>query len=60
VTDRTSYDHVRHWLEEIEKYVDARTKKYIVGNKCDLEEKRQVSREEAEEFSSFVVMQPKA
>jgi len=47
-------------LEEIEKYVDARTKKYIVGNKCDLEEKRQVSREEAEEFSSFVVMQLKA
>jgi Ras-related protein Rab-1A len=48
VTDRTSFENVRNWLEEIDKYTDQRTHKYIVGNKCDLEEKRQVTLEEAE------------
>jgi GTPase SAR1 family protein len=52
ITDRSSYEHVRNWLEEIDKYTDQRTHKYIVGNKCDLEERRQVTLEEGEEFST--------
>jgi hypothetical protein len=34
---------VQTWLEEIEKYIDEKTKKIIIGNKCDLEERREVS-----------------
>lgn len=37
ITDRTSFDNVKVWLAEIEKYVDERTVKFIVGNKNDLE-----------------------
>ena len=36
ITDRTSFDNVKTWLAEIEKYVEERTVKFIVGNKNDL------------------------
>lgn len=36
ITDRTSFDNVKVWLAEIEKYVDERTVRFIVGNKNDL------------------------
>ena len=36
ITDRTSFDNVKTWLAEIEKYVDGRAVKFIVGNKNDL------------------------
>lgn len=57
ITDRTSFDNVKVWLAEIEKYVDERTVKFIVGNKNDLEEKRQVSEEEAVQYSNYHIMQ---
>ncbi len=57
ITDRTSFDNVKVWLAEIEKYVDEQTIKFIVGNKNDLEEKRQVSEEEAYQFSTSSSMQ---
>jgi Ras-related protein Rab-1A len=57
ITDRTSFDNVKVWLAEIDKYVDEHTVKFIVGNKNDLEEKRQVSEEEAYQFSTSPTMQ---
>jgi GTPase SAR1 family protein len=59
VTDRQSYDNVKNWLEEIEKYVDERTKKYIVGNKCDLEERKAIQTEEAAAISTSPATQPR-
>ena len=56
MTDRLSFDNVRTWLEEIEKYVEEKTKKYIVGNKNDLEERRQVKTEEAQTLSKILTM----
>lgn len=57
ITDRTSYDNVKVWLAEIEKYVDERTVRFIVGNKNDLEEKRQVPEDEAVKFSTPYLIQ---
>lgn len=57
ITDRTSYENVKNWLEEIDKFVDEKTKKYIIGNKCDLEERRQVSTEEALQLSISKLIQ---
>ena len=42
---------MKSWIAEIEKYVDEKTIKFVVGNKNDLEEKRQVTHEEAINFS---------
>lgn len=49
---------MKSWIAEIEKYVDEKTIKFVVGNKNDLEEKRQVTLEEAINFSIALVIKP--
>lgn len=51
VTDRETFENVRTWIQEIEKYSKAGVCKVLVGNKCDQEHLRQVSKEEAEELA---------
>ena len=48
VTDQDSFDSVRHWLKEIERYAAENVNRLIVGNKCDLEESRCVSTEDGQ------------
>jgi len=43
ITDLESFNKVNDWLIEIEKNAPNNVYKILVGNKCDLEEKRQVS-----------------
>ena len=52
VTDRETFDNVRTWITEIEKYSQAGVCKILVGNKCDMEDRRQVTFEEGKEFAS--------
>jgi Ras-related protein Rab-1A len=52
VTDRETFDNVRTWITEIEKYSQAGVCKILVGNKCDMEDKRQVSEDEGREFAA--------
>ena len=52
VTDRETFDNVRTWISEIEKFSQAGVCKILVGNKCDMEDKRQVTKEEGEEFAA--------
>ena len=35
VTVRDSFNHVREWLQEVDKYASADTCKLLIGNKCD-------------------------
>jgi len=51
VTDRETFENVRTWINEIEKYSQANVCKILVGNKCDMEDKRQVTKEEGEELA---------
>lgn len=39
VTHRESFDHVREWLKEVDKYASPDTCKLLIGNKCDREDK---------------------
>ena len=52
MTDRETFDNVRTWISEIEKYSQAGVCKVLVGNKSDLTDKRQVQREEGEELAA--------
>ena len=52
VTDRETFDNVRTWINEIEKYSQAGVCKILVGNKCDMEDRRQVTFEEGQEFAA--------
>jgi GTPase SAR1 family protein len=56
VTDVMSFDAVREWIGEIERYGTENVVKLLVGNKCDLVAQRQVERDTALEFAERVDM----
>jgi GTPase SAR1 family protein len=45
VTDQESFNNVKQWLNEINRYASENVNKLLVGNKCDLAESRVVSYE---------------
>mmetsp|Transcript_910 Transcript_910/g.1453 ORF Transcript_910/g.1453 Transcript_910/m.1453 type:complete len:209 (-) Transcript_910:532-1158(-) len=54
VTRRETFEHMNQWLEEVKQYTPGAGKDVIlvlVGNKVDLDEKRQVSRKEGEAWA---------
>jgi len=51
VTDIESFNNVKQWFSEIEKYASENVNKLLVGNKCDLVGKKAVSTENAKAFA---------
>lgn len=51
VTDLESFNNVKQWLHEIDRYASENVNKLLVGNKCDLTSKRAVTTEQAKEFA---------
>ena len=51
VTERETYENVRQWMHEIDRFANENVCKVLVGNKCDLVDKRKISREEGEELA---------
>ncbi|CAJ1403578.1 unnamed protein product [Effrenium voratum] len=51
VTDKESFNNVKHWVQEIDKYAAEGVTKLLVGNKCDLSSKKVVSYDEAKELA---------
>jgi len=47
VTDEESFNNVKQWLSEIDRYASDNVNKLLVGNKCDLTSERAVSYETA-------------
>ncbi len=47
LTDRETFEHVEKWLGEINKFAKENVMRFLIGNKSDLVDKRQVSYEEA-------------
>jgi len=50
-TDKESFQNVKHWISEIDKYANEQVKKLLVGNKCDLSSKKLVSYDEGRELA---------
>jgi small GTP-binding protein len=50
-TDSETFEHVKTWLHEIERYASENVNKLLVGNKSDLTTKRQVESDAAKEFA---------
>lgn len=51
VTDKVSFNNVKQWLGEIDRYACQSVNKLLVGNKADLTEKKVVDVNEAKEFA---------
>jgi len=51
ITDKESFDNVRQWLFEIDRYASESVCKLLVGNKSDLKNKRAVEYETAKAFA---------
>ena len=57
VTDQESFNNVKQWLFEIDRYAMEGVSKLLVGNKSDLTSKKVVSYETAKEFADSVGME---
>ncbi|XP_040871128.1 ras-related protein RABD2c-like isoform X1 [Glycine max] len=58
VTDQESFNNVKQWLNEIDRYASENVNKLLVGNKCDLTANKVVSYETAKVILNFVVLFP--
>ncbi|KPP68297.1 RAB8A, member RAS oncogene family,-like, partial [Scleropages formosus] len=48
ITNEKSFDNIKNWIRNIEEHASADVEKMILGNKCDVNDKRQVSKERGE------------
>ena len=51
ITEKDSFEHVKNWVADIDKFAKQGVLRILVGNKCDLEKQRNVSKEEANELA---------
>ena len=52
VTQYETFSHIQTWLKELKENADPASVVMLIGNKCDLEDAREVRTEEAQEFAS--------
>ena len=46
-----SFKNINYWLQDVKRYAGNSIHQMLVGNKCDLENYRQVPKREAETFA---------
>ncbi|NXV37131.1 RAB13 protein, partial [Rissa tridactyla] len=48
ITDKKSFENIQNWMKSIKENASAGVERLLIGNKCDMEGKRKVQRDEAE------------
>ena len=51
ITDAESFENVKNWMTEIDRFAKEGVLRVLVGNKCDLEDKRQVPTNKGKELA---------
>lgn len=51
VTNEKSFENIKNWIRNIEENASAEVEKMLLGNKCELTDKRQVSKERGEQLA---------
>ena len=52
LTKIETFEHVKRWLEDINKYAKENVLKFLIGNKSDLKEKRQITYFDARNYAN--------
>ena len=52
VTREKSFENIRYWIRNIEEYASADVEMMLLGNKCDLEESRVVTKERGQALAA--------
>ncbi|CAF4093600.1 unnamed protein product, partial [Rotaria magnacalcarata] len=52
ITSEKSFDNIKNWIRNIEEHASAEVERMLIGNKCDMHDKRQVSREKGENLAN--------
>lgn len=51
ITSRQSFENVRKWISEVDRLANPQVCKLLVGNKADLQDKREVSKEDGQSLA---------
>lgn len=54
ITKRSSFVNLQKWIEEVRRYTASNVILILIGNKCDMEEEREVEFSEAEAMCEFI------
>ncbi len=57
ITNRDSFKNLENWLSEIEENANKNVLKFLIGNKCDLENDREIETKEGQDFANRNGMQ---
>lgn len=49
VTNEKSFDNIKNWIRNIEEHANTDVEKMILGNKCDIVDRRQVPKERGDQ-----------
>ena len=51
VTNEKSFDNIKNWIRNIEEHANTDVEKMILGNKCDITDRRQVPKERGDQVN---------
>jgi len=54
ITKRSSFSNLQKWIEEVRRYTASNVVIILIGNKCDLDDEREVEFEEAEQMCQYI------
>ena len=52
ITEKDTFEHVKNWMADIDKFGKEGVLRILVGNKCDLEHLRKVGKEQGQELAN--------
>lgn len=51
ITDEKSFENIQNWMKSIKENASAGVERLLLGNKCDMEAKRKVQKEQADKLA---------
>ncbi|XP_067942545.1 ras-related protein Rab-8A-like [Watersipora subatra] len=51
ITAEKSFENIKNWIRNIEEHASSDVEKMVLGNKCDMNDRRQVTKEQGEQLA---------